>query len=52
MYFLTKFCRICVQTGDKLVDLDTVDFDEIKLSEKLEICTKMVIPENYFITFS
>ncbi|KAJ8960893.1 hypothetical protein NQ318_020192 [Aromia moschata] len=43
MYYLSKFCRICVQTGVKLLDLDTLDFDEVKLSEKLEVCTKMVV---------
>ncbi|KAG5878958.1 hypothetical protein JTB14_032174 [Gonioctena quinquepunctata] len=43
MYFLSKFCRICVQTDVKLTDLSTVDYDKVKLSEKLECCTKMVI---------
>ncbi|KAJ8931959.1 hypothetical protein NQ314_015078 [Rhamnusium bicolor] len=43
MYYLSKFCRICVQTDVKLLDLDTLDFDEVKLSEKLEVCTKMVV---------
>ncbi|XP_072401382.1 uncharacterized protein [Diabrotica undecimpunctata] len=43
MYYISKFCRICVQTDVKLLDINTVDFDKIKLSEKLEACTKMVV---------
>ncbi|KAJ8921043.1 hypothetical protein NQ315_015839 [Exocentrus adspersus] len=43
MYYISKFCRICIQTGVKLLDLDTLDFDEVKLSDKLEACTRMVV---------
>ncbi|KAF7269242.1 hypothetical protein GWI33_017698 [Rhynchophorus ferrugineus] len=46
MYFLEKFCRICVQTGVQLVDINMVDFDSIKLSDKLEICTKLVVTQD------
>lgn len=42
MYYLTKFCRICIQSGVKLLDLDTLDFDCVKLSDKLKVCTEMV----------
>lgn len=42
MYYISKFCRICVQPKNKLIDLDIEDFDKVKLSEKLEVCTKMV----------
>ncbi|XP_030754551.1 uncharacterized protein LOC115881273 [Sitophilus oryzae] len=45
MYFLEKICRICIQTGVPLVDLNMVDFDSVRLSEKLQICTKMVIAQ-------
>lgn len=48
MYYLSNFCRICVQTGVKLLDIDTLDFDSIKLSEKLEVCTKMVVGRDSF----
>lgn len=47
MYYLAKFCRLCIQTGEKLVDINSNDYDSIKLSEKLEICTKMVISKNF-----
>ncbi|CAH0557602.1 unnamed protein product [Brassicogethes aeneus] len=43
MYYLAKFCRICIQSHVTLIDIDTVDFDEVKLSEKLEVCAKMVV---------
>lgn len=43
MYYLAKFCRICIKTGVKLLDINTVDFDYVTFSEKLEFCTKMVI---------
>ncbi|KAJ8983772.1 hypothetical protein NQ317_000332 [Molorchus minor] len=49
MYYLSKFCRICVQTGVKLLDLDTLDFDEVKLSEKLEACTKNGCQQRKFV---
>jgi hypothetical protein len=42
MYYLAKFCRICIKTGVKLLDINTVDFDYVTFSEKLELCTKMV----------
>ncbi|XP_023026824.2 uncharacterized protein [Leptinotarsa decemlineata] len=48
MYFLSKFCRICVQTDVKLTDLSTVDYDKVKLSDKLEYCTKMVVTRESF----
>lgn len=47
MYYLAKFCRICIQTGEKLVDISSKDYDSIKLSEKLEFCSKMVIIKNF-----
>lgn len=47
MYYLAKFCRICIQTDVKLLDINSRDYDSIKLSEKLEICTKMVIVINF-----
>ncbi|CAG9854884.1 unnamed protein product [Phyllotreta striolata] len=43
MFYISKFCRICVQPEKNLIDLNTEDFDKIKLSEKLETCTKMVV---------
>lgn len=43
MYYLANFCRICIKTGVKLLDINTVDFDCVTFSEKLELCTKMVI---------
>lgn len=49
MYYLAQFCRICIQTGEKLLDIDSEDYDKIKLSDKLEICTKMVIVLEKFI---
>lgn len=48
MYYLTKFCRICIQSGVKLLDLDTLDFDCVKLSEKLKVCTEMVHTSDSF----
>lgn len=42
MYYFAKFCRICIQTDVTLLDIDTLDFDEVKLSEKLRLCAKMV----------
>lgn len=47
MYYLAKFCRICIQSGEKLVDINSNDYDSIKLSEKLEICTKMVMVKTF-----
>ncbi|CAH1987075.1 unnamed protein product [Acanthoscelides obtectus] len=46
MYFLSNFCRICIRTGIKLLDLDTLDLDDVKLSEKLQACTSMVLNED------
>lgn len=46
MYFLEKLCRICVQTDVSLVDINTVDFDSVRLSEKLEVCAKMEISKD------
>ncbi|KAF5304461.1 hypothetical protein FQA39_LY09657 [Lamprigera yunnana] len=43
MHYLAKFCRICIQTGGDLVDIDSIDYDSVKFSEKLKICTQMVI---------
>ncbi|KAF5269142.1 hypothetical protein FQR65_LT02442 [Abscondita terminalis] len=43
MYYLAKFCRICIQTGVELTDIDSTDYDSVKFSEKLEICTQMII---------
>ncbi|EFA04192.1 hypothetical protein TcasGA2_TC014441 [Tribolium castaneum] len=43
MYYLAQFCRICIKTGVKLLDINTVDFDYVTFSEKLESCSKMVI---------
>lgn len=47
MFYLAKFCRICIQTDVKLVDVDSTDVDQIKLSKKLEECTKMAIENEY-----
>nr|CAI5821244.1 unnamed protein product [Callosobruchus analis] len=46
MYFLSNFCRICVRSGVKLLDLDTVDLDDVKLSDKLQACTSLVLNED------
>lgn len=43
MYYLTKFCRICVKSDEKLVDLHSADYDLVKFSDKLKLCTNMVI---------
>nr|CAH7730730.1 unnamed protein product [Callosobruchus chinensis] len=50
MYFLSNFCRICVRSGLKLLDLDTVDLDDVKLSDKLQACTSMVLNEDQLPT--
>lgn len=50
MYYISKFCRVCVQTNVELLDLDTLDFDKVKLSEKLQLCTKMVVTRESFST--
>lgn len=42
MYYLSKFCRICIRTDLDLVDLNAQDHDGITFSEKLALCTKMV----------
>lgn len=42
MYYLSKFCRICIRTDVSLMDLDSVDEDGVKFSEKLALCTRMV----------
>ncbi|XP_019759472.2 uncharacterized protein LOC109537279 [Dendroctonus ponderosae] len=46
MYFLEKICRICVRPGAPLVDVETVDFDMVRLSEKLEICANLAISDD------
>lgn len=43
MFFLSKLCRICIKSGNKLVDIDAKDYDMVPFSEKLEVCTKMII---------
>ncbi|KAK5645742.1 hypothetical protein RI129_004206 [Pyrocoelia pectoralis] len=43
MYYLAKFCRICIRTGGELKDIDSKDYDSVKFSEKLKVCTQMVI---------
>lgn len=43
MFFLSKLCRICIKSGNKLVDIDEKDYDLVPFSEKLEVCTKMII---------
>ncbi|XP_056631294.1 uncharacterized protein LOC130441582 [Diorhabda sublineata] len=48
MYYISKFCRICVQTNVELLDLDSLDFDKVKLSEKLQLCTRMVVTRESF----
>ncbi|XP_018326895.1 uncharacterized protein LOC108738138 isoform X2 [Agrilus planipennis] len=50
MYYLVKFCRICIQTDRKLLDIESLDYDSIKLSEKLKTCTQMVISEESLST--
>lgn len=42
MYYLAKFCRICITTGSKMLDIDNTDYDLIKFSDKLKACTEMV----------
>lgn len=42
MFYLSKFCRICIKTDQNLLNINSEDYDHIKLSEKLEVCTKMV----------
>lgn len=42
MYYLAKFCRICIQTEGKLMDIEALDYDSVKFSEKLRVCTQMV----------
>ncbi|KAL1490624.1 hypothetical protein ABEB36_013285 [Hypothenemus hampei] len=46
MYFLEKLCRICVRPGAPLVHIDTLDFDLVRLSEKLESCANLVISKD------
>ncbi|CAG9771900.1 unnamed protein product [Ceutorhynchus assimilis] len=46
MYFLEKLCRICVQNGRGLVDINTIDFDSVRLSDKLETCTSLVLSKD------
>ncbi|XP_031345980.1 uncharacterized protein LOC116172828 isoform X2 [Photinus pyralis] len=40
MYYLAKFCRICIRTGGELKDIDSKDYDSIKLSEKLKVISR------------
>lgn len=40
MYFLTKFCRICITSNENLREIDSCDYDSIKISEKLKVFTK------------
>lgn len=42
MYYLAKFCRICMRTNVELIDVESHDEDYIKLSQKLEECTTIV----------
>lgn len=42
MYYLAKFCRICIRSDVDLVDLETEDEDGVTFGEKLTLCTKMV----------
>ncbi|KAI4464216.1 hypothetical protein MML48_3g00003022 [Holotrichia oblita] len=41
MYFLTKFCRICITANETLHEIDSCDYDSIKISEKLKVVTNM-----------
>ncbi|XP_066156142.1 chromosome partition protein Smc-like isoform X2 [Euwallacea fornicatus] len=50
MHFLEKLCRICVQTGAPVVDIETVDFDSVRLSEKLQNCANLEISEDSIST--
>lgn len=42
MYYLSKFCRICIAIDAELKDLESEDEDGITFNEKLALCTKMV----------
>ncbi|KAK9869378.1 hypothetical protein WA026_003135 [Henosepilachna vigintioctopunctata] len=48
MYYLAKFCRICIKSDVDLVDVESDDVDSIRLSQKLKECTKMVISSENF----
>ncbi|GJQ83849.1 hypothetical protein Trydic_g5706 [Trypoxylus dichotomus] len=39
MYFLAKFCRICISSSENLREIDSCDYDSIKISEKLKVFT-------------
>lgn len=46
MFYLTRFCRICVRSCGPLIDIDAEDADAVKLSDKLRyVRAKMVISE-------
>ncbi|XP_045471217.1 uncharacterized protein LOC123678286 [Harmonia axyridis] len=50
MYYLAKFCRICMRTNVELIDVESHDEDYIKLSQKLEECTTIVISKESLST--